>query len=108
MHYKHHLYSTSNIKHGKKILDGTMSGKKAVETTEIITVVGDSQIQLAQDAEETQLPCSPSEAPFTNVALDTLNRLDERDKNMQNQAFANQALNSEKGHPIHIYIYTYL
>ena len=85
-----------------------MSGQKVLGTSEIITVVGDSQLQYAPDAEETQLPCSPSEVPFTNVALETLKKVDEHDKNMQNMVFANQALNSDQIPTLHGFSYIYI
>lgn len=67
-------------------------------------VLSDSQLQPIDSNAETQLPCSPSQLPNTDVAAETLKNLDAHDKameekvgNVENHVFKHISL-------LHIYL----
>ena len=52
----------------------------------MITLLSDSQIPAASAVDDTQLPCSPTELLRTDVAISTLNALDQHGKRLEEQA----------------------
>ena len=51
----------------------------------MISVLSDSVLPPGFEQEATQLPCPPEELVRTNVAIETLQKLDEHDKAVQDQ-----------------------
>lgn len=51
----------------------------------MISVLSDSVLPPGFEQEATQLPCPPEELVRTNVAIETLQKLDEHDKAVQEQ-----------------------
>ena len=65
---------------------------KPVGTTEI-TVVSDSLLPLGGDQDGTlQLPCSPSGILKTDVAMETLRKVDQHDAEMEAEVLGTKAL----------------
>jgi len=60
---------------------------------EAILVVGDSQLQFNGDQEETQLVCSPSTVLTTDVAAETLRKVERHEENLKTMASNGEAGN---------------
>ena len=63
-------------------------------------MVSDTFPQFAGDALETQLPCSPSQIPNTDLALNTLAAMDKHDEQVLQEAIQSKVFRTKI--PIHV------